>query len=225
METPNEQNKKTVGNWPVLVVIVILAAVMVWAFKGRLSENSDNPEVSAELMAKLSGPDAQQTDIAHNHTAGPSLLDIIKRRKSWNPGWITSYGKPAPDFEFVSIDGKKIKLSDHKGKNVLLVFWATWCGPCIIEIPHLIELRKKFTKDELAILAVSDENPVKVKAFAENKKINYTVGTPKGRLPGPFAEIRSIPSAFYIDKQGKIKLGTEGFVSMEESTDIINATR
>lgn len=226
METPNEPSKKTVRNWPLFAVIVILAAVLVWAFKGRSSENY--PEISAELMAKLSdsaGDGTQQPDISHNHTLGPSLLDIIKHRRSWNPGWVSYYGKDAPDFEFIDIDGKKIKLSDHKGKNVLLVFWATWCGPCIIEIPHLIELRNNFTTDELAILAISDENPATVKRFAEKKKINYTVGIPKGRLPSPFAEVRSIPSAFYIDKQGKIKLGTEGFVSMEESTAIINATR
>ena len=115
------------------MLIVALAGVLVWALKGRSSEYSDNihPEISAELMAKLSPPAdsvTQQPEISHN-PAGPSLLDIVKHRRTWNPEWIDSYGKPAPDFEFTGVDGKKIKLSDHKGKNVLLVFWATWCGP------------------------------------------------------------------------------------------------
>jgi len=229
VETTNEPNKKPVGSWPVLVVIVALAGVLVWALKGRSPEYSENiyPEISAELKAKLSPPagsDAQQPENLHN-PAGPSLLDVVKHRRTWNVGWTDSYGKAAPDFEFIDMDGKTIKLSDHKGKNVLLVFWATWCGPCLAEIPHLIELRKNFSKDELAILAVSDENPGTVKRFAENKKINYTVGTPRGRLPRPFANVRSIPSAFYIDKQGRIKLGTEGFVSLAESTAIIKANR
>lgn len=137
----------------------------------------------------------------------------------------SSIGKPFKVKFQDAITGTKIDMEELKGQVVVFDFWATWCGPCIIEIPHLIELRKNFTTDELAILAISDENPGTVKRFAENKKINYTVGTPKGRLPRPFAEVRSIPSAFYIDKQGKIKLGTEGFVSMEESTAIIKATR
>ena len=229
METTNEPNKKPAGNWPIYVVIVVLAGVLVWALKGRSTENSENihQEISAELRAKLSdpaGPDVQQPEIVNDH-ASLSLLDIVKHRRTWNPGWIGSYGKAAPDFEFIGMDGKTIKLSEHKGKNVLLVFWATWCGPCLVEIPHLIELRKNFSKDELAILAVSSENPGTVKRFTENRQINYTVGTFRVRPPRPFADIRSIPSAFYIDKLGKIKLGTEGFVSLEESTAIIKATQ
>ena len=221
MEMTNKPNKKPVGSWPVLVIIVVLAGVLVWAFKGR------SPEVSDELKAKLSSPaasDTQQPENSHN-LAGLSLLDIVKHRRNWNPRWIDSYGKAAPDFEFIGVDGKMIKLSDYNGKNVLLLFWATWCRPCLVEIPHLIELRKNFSRDELAILAVSSENPGKVKRFAENRQINYTVGTVQGRPPKPFADVRSIPSAFYIDKQGRIKLGTEGFVSLAESTAIIKATR
>jgi thiol-disulfide isomerase/thioredoxin len=228
METTNEQNKKPVANWPVYVVILALAGVLVWALRARSTDQPGNiQEVSAELKAKLTTPagtDAQQPEIVHNHTA-PSLLDIVKQRRTWDVAWIHSYGKPAPDFEFTAVDGKKVKLSDHKGKNVLLVFWATWCGPCIIEIPHLIELRNHFSKDELTILAVSDEHPDKVKRFAESKKINYTAGTFRGQLPRPFIEVQTLPSAFYIDKQGKIKLGTRGIVSLAESTAIIKATR
>jgi peroxiredoxin len=219
METTHEPNKKPVGSWQVYVVIVALAGVLVWAFKGR------SPEVSDELKAKLSPPVASVPQQPENPVAGPSLLDIVNRRRSWDPKWLDSYGKPAPDFEFIGVDGKKIKLSDYNGKNVLLIFWATWCGPCLVEIPHLIELRKNFSRDELAILAVSSEHPNTVKRFAENRRINYTVGTVQSRGPKPFSDVVSIPSAFYIDKQGRIKLGTEGVVSLAESTAIIKATR
>ncbi len=227
METTHEPNKKPVGSWPVLVVIVALTGVLVWALKGRSPEYSENRylEISDELKAKLSPPADSVPQQPENPVAGPSLLDIVKRRRNWDPKWSDSYGKPAPDFEFIGVDGKKIKLSDHKGKNVLLIFWATWCGPCLVEIPHLIELRKNFSRDELAILAVSSEHPNTVKRFAENRRINYTVGTVQSRGPKPFADVISIPSAFYIDKQGRIKLGTEGVVSLAESTAIIKATR
>jgi len=228
MEMTNKPNKKPVGSWQVYVVIVALVGVLVWAFKGRLPEYSENiyPEVSAELKAKLNPPavsDAQQPE--NPAASGPSLLDIVKRRRTWDPKWIDSYGKPAPDFEFIGVDGKKIKLSDYNGKNVLLMFWATWCGPCLVEIPHLIELRKNFSRDELAILAVSSEHPNTVKRFAENRRINYTVGTQQSLGPKPFADVEYLPSAFYIDKQGRIKLGTQGVVSLAESTAIIKATR
>ncbi len=103
------------------------------------------------------------------------LADVIRHAKTWgaiNPSW---HGKPAPDFTLQDIKGQTHKLSDYKGKNVMLVFWATWCGPCKMEVPHLIEFRNSNSSNELAILAISNENAEKVKQFVEAQKINYTV--------------------------------------------------
>ena len=121
-----------------------------------------------------------------------------------------------------SIEGNKHKLSDYRGKDVLIVFWATWCPPCRIEIPHLIELRKTVSEDNLAILAITNENSSVVKKFVAQAKMNYTILLDPGVLPAPYNTIRAIPSSFFIDSEGKIKLGITGLVSLDEIKAIFN---
>jgi len=106
----------------------------------------------------------------------------------------------------------------------LLVFWATWCPACNAEIPHLIELRKTLGRDKLAILAISNEPPDLLKKFAAARKINYAVASADvSTLPPPFADVSSIPTTFFIDHKGVIKLAAEGLVSLEETKAIIKA--
>jgi len=155
---------------------------------------------------------------------GKSGLDeVIKAARTWRPGYQNWYGKPAPDFALTDIAGKEHKLSDYKGKNVMIIFWATWCGPCLREIPDLIELRKAVGDDNLAMLAVSNEGLDLVKKFVAQAKINYTVLIDTGALPEPYNTIRAIPSSFFIDQQGKIKLATTGLLSLNEIKAILAA--
>ncbi|MHC4323851.1 MAG: TlpA family protein disulfide reductase, partial [Planctomycetota bacterium] len=155
--------------------------------------------------------------------SGPKLEDIIKAAKTWGPSFQPWYGKASPDFTLTDIEGKKHKLSDYKGKDVLIVFWATWCGPCRMEIPHLIELRNTASKDDLAILAISNERPEVVKKFVAQSKMNYTILLDPGVLPAPYNAIRAIPSSFFIDSEGKIKVASTGLVSLEEIKAIFEA--
>src|SRR4030042_3085295 len=83
------------------------------------------------------------------------LEDVIKAAKTWEPAYQKWYGKPAPDFALTDVADKVHRLGDYKGKNVIIIFWATWCGPCLREIPDLMELRKTVGQSELAMLAVS----------------------------------------------------------------------
>ena len=152
-----------------------------------------------------------------------NLSDIIKAARTWRPGYQSWYGKPVPDFMLTDLAGKEHKLSDYKGKNVLIIFWATWCGPCRMEIPALIELRKTVSEDNLAMLAISNESPALVKRFVEQAKMNYTILIDRGALPGPYNTISAIPSGFFIDRQGKMKLATTGLVSLDEIKAILDA--
>lgn len=152
-----------------------------------------------------------------------NLDDIIKAARTWEPAFQNWHGKPAPDFALVDITGKVQRLSNYKGKNVLVIFWATWCGPCLREIPDLIELRKTFSRNELVMLAISNENPNTVKNFAAQAKINYDVLLDQGTLPAPYNSIKAIPSSFFIDPEGKIKLATIGMISLKELKMILKA--
>ena len=156
-------------------------------------------------------------------TTGKSLEYIAETPKTWDIAFASSFGKDAPDFSVDDIEGKTHKLSDYRGRNVVVVFWATWCPACNLEIPHLIELRNMFAEDKLAILAISDEEPEHLKNFAESKDINYTVTSlGDSPLPEPFANVASIPTTFFIDPEGKITFAAVGVVSLADAKVIMN---
>jgi len=148
---------------------------------------------------------------------------IAETPKTWDVAFASSFGKDAPDFSVNDITGKAHKLSDYRGRNVVIVFWATWCPPCNLEIPHLIELRNMLGEDKLAILSISNEEPEHLKHFAESKGINYTVTSlGDSPLPEPFANVTSIPTSFFIDPEGKIKFAAVGLVPLADAKGIMN---
>lgn len=148
---------------------------------------------------------------------------IANPQTTWDVAFASSFGEDAPDFSVEDIDGKTHKLSDYQGRNVVVVFWATWCPACNLEIPHLIELRNILAEDKLAILAISNEEPEHLKKFAESKGINYTVASLGDKpLPEPFANVTSIPTSFFIDPEGKIKFAAVGLVPLADAKVIMN---
>ena len=149
---------------------------------------------------------------------------IAESQKTWDVAFTASFGKNAPDFSVEDINGKTHKLSDYQGRNVVVVFWATWCPACNLEIPHLIELRKMLADDKLAILAISNEEPEHLKNFAASKGINYSIASlGDNPLPKPFADVTSIPTTFFIDPNGKIKFAAVGLVSLADAKVIMHA--
>jgi len=156
--------------------------------------------------------------------SAPNLQDIVKSARTWNAAFKSSYGENAPDFTVEDVDGRRHRLSDYRGRDVLVVFWATWCPACNMEIPHLIELRKTLAEDKLAIVAISNEPSDVLRQFVAAKNINYAVAsTDVGTLPAPFSRVTSIPTTFFIDREGVIKLAAEGLVSLEETKAIMQA--
>ena len=188
-----------------------------------LHTGKDLVDSAADDIARIWAGRPTQVDEIPRASSGPKLEDIIKAARTWGPSFQPWYGKSAPDFILSDIEGKEHKLSDYKGKDVLIVFWATWCGPCRMEIPHLIELRNTVSKDNLAILAISNERPEVVKQFVAQAKMNYTILLDPGVLPAPYNSVRAIPSSFYIDSEGKIKLGSTGLISLDEIKAIFEA--
>lgn len=117
-------------------------------------------------------------------------------------------GQQAPDFEFTTIEGKKMKLSDLKGKVVYLDFWASWCGPCMQEVPHAQKLEEHFSGRDVVFLNISlDEKAEAWKNAIKKKQIQGMHTRQDGGWKAPVAVqygIQGIPAYFLIDKNGKI---------------------
>lgn len=210
-----------IKGWPVYLVFLVLIGAVIWALKNQPSRGGFEAGGGRFHPADVHVSEAEWSEITQGEPT--SLDEIISARRTWDPVWTDWYGKTAADLELKDISGKTHKLSDYRGKNVIVIFWATWCAPCLTEIPHLIELRNRISEDELAMLAISNEGPTMLQRFAESKKLNYTVISSQGPFPAPFGDVQGIPAGFIIDKEGKIKLATEGLVSLTELAQILRA--
>jgi peroxiredoxin len=127
-------------------------------------------------------------------------------------------GQPAPDFSLASLDGKTLKLSDYRGKAVLLNFWATWCEPCKIEMPWFVELQKKYGPQGLQVLGVAmdDASPKEIAEFAQKLGVNYPIVIGKEEIGTQYGGVQFLPSTFYITRDGKILDHVFGLVSRSE---------
>jgi len=134
------------------------------------------------------------------------LADTIKRKFT---------NEPVGDLELESIDGRNLNLADLKGKVVLIDFWATWCVPCVQEMPSLKKLQEKYKEKGLEILAVSiDEDSRKVSPFVAENALNFLVAhSPE---LGKQFKATSIPLSLFIDKHGNIRYRKLGFEEGDE---------
>ncbi len=132
-------------------------------------------------------------------------------------------GKPAPDFSLSSLDGKTLKLSDYRGKAILLNFWATWCEPCKIEMPWFVELQKQYGPKGLQVLGVAmdDTDPKDIVDFAHKMGVNYPIAVGKEAVGDQYGGIPYLPSTFYIDRDGRVVDRVYGLVSRSEIEDDI----
>jgi thiol-disulfide isomerase/thioredoxin len=169
-------------------------------------------------------PAEQPTSVALLGEAKGSLNEILKAAKTWGPAFESSWGKPAPELSVVDIDGKEHRLNKYRGRDVLVIFWATTCGPCRMEIPELIELRNTVGVNKLVMLAISKEDASLLRSFVAQNQINYTVCTSSRVLPSPFDQVEYVPTSFFIDQKGKIKLATTGKLSSGEIKGLLLAS-
>lgn len=141
-----------------------------------------------------------------------------------SPGAVQGAGDPpkgsmAPAFELKSIpDGKAVPLSSFRGKAVLLNFWATWCGPCKIEMPWLVDLQKKYGSQGLQIVGVAmdDADDKEIGDFAHKMGVNYIVLKGTEKVGDLYGGVDRLPLSYFIDRSGKVVDETVGLVS--EST-------
>ena len=126
--------------------------------------------------------------------------------------------EPAPDFELKSLDGRTVKLSDFHGKVVVLNFWATWCAPCRVETPWLVNLYRRYKEQGLEVVGVSmdDGDQEHVADFVKEMGINYTVLMGNHAVGDAYGGLRFLPQTFFIGRDGKIIKHSSGIKSKSD---------
>ncbi len=227
-----EKQERTIIGLAISIFVIVLVVIAILAMVNRQPAKQTQPELYDEhaLFEPLDESSRQPAKPSTNITTSSemTLNDIIRSARTWGPAYQSWYGKAAPDFTLPDIKGEQHKLSDYRGKNVMIIFWAAWCGPCRVEIPHLIELRRTVSEDKLAMLAITNEKLELAKKFVTHQKMNYTVLLEKGNMPKPFGFMRvygtsGVPCSFFIDPSGRIKIATIGVVPLKDIKPILQA--
>jgi peroxiredoxin len=119
--------------------------------------------------------------------------------------------RAAPDFTRTDLDGRSIALHSYRGKLLLLNFWATWCGPCLSEIPRFADWQRHYGTAGLQVLGVSmDDGPAPVKAAYQKFHLNYPVVMGDAKLGELFGGVLGLPLTYLIDRRGHIIARFEG---------------
>lgn len=143
---------------------------------------------------------------------GKELIDAFEKRI--NP---LKLNEPAPPFNFTTIDGKKIDLKKVKGKYVLLDFWATWCAPCMAEMPFIKEIRKNYSADKLVIIGISKDSDLKkLKAGVKKNSMTWPQFYDQNNNMSKLYEVDAIPALVLIDREGKIIYKSDMIVNDKE---------
>lgn len=136
-------------------------------------------------------------------------------------------GKQAPDFTLEAVNGGKVSLSQYKGKALLINFWATWCGPCKIETPWIVDLRNKYASKGFEVIGIDSEgdditpsdkqawahNKAAVARFVREEKMPYPVLLGGDSLEKPYGGLDAMPTSFYVDRSGKVIASQMGITS------------
>jgi thiol-disulfide isomerase/thioredoxin len=114
-------------------------------------------------------------------------------------------GSLAPDFDLQTLEGKSLKLSDLRGKAVLLNFWATYCAPCKVEMPWFVELQKEYGPQGFQIIGVAndDASTQEIANFAKDMGINYPILLGKDSVSDTY-KVSVLPTTYFLDRDGKL---------------------
>lgn len=126
-------------------------------------------------------------------------------------------GRPAPELELVDVRGRPVSLAALRGKIVIVDFWATWCPPCVIEVPTFKKLHATYRDRGLEIIAISlDEDEREVKTFIREHALPYTVILGDEKIAEKFGALTGLPMTFFIDRKGRIRAEHAGFMDEED---------
>ena len=122
----------------------------------------------------------------------------------------------APSFTLRSLDGRLVRLSDYRGKAVVLDFWATWCKPCKASMPHLNTMQDRFGSRLVVVgVSIDDGGTRAVKRFTDDLGIKFKVAMADERVLDAYGPIRSIPTTFFLTRKGEIARRVVGYIDPE----------
>jgi thiol-disulfide isomerase/thioredoxin len=187
-----------------LVILIVLAALVLMAWSGY--QNLKRRRMEQQQRAQgVTVPDAS------NQTVGQDVAS--------DEGLPNLRGKKAPGFTLRNLEGKKVSLADYKGKAVLINFWATWCPPCKLEMPWIVELRKQYAAQGFEVLGI-DEDDAKDKGavlkFVAKTGVNYPVLMGDDAVSKAYGGVEFLPTSYYMGRDGKIVEETAGLASRDE---------
>lgn len=136
---------------------------------------------------------------------------------------MTKTAKWPPILNWKDASGKIVKLSDFRGKVVLLDFWATWCGPCAIEIPWFVDFQRRFKDRGFEVLGVSmdDDGWKAISPYITEKKINYRIVLGDDKTGDQYGGVEALPTTFVIDREGRIASAHVGLTGRKDFEDAI----
>jgi peroxiredoxin len=143
-------------------------------------------------------------------TSGYGIVDLPEGLNASGRGVSSDIGRVAPDFLLETPDGGEVRLSDLRGKPVLVNFWASWCTPCRQEMPEIVRAYNERRGDGLVVVAVDlQENDAEVRAFASEFGMKFPIGVDRNgqvadawRIGGP---VQGIPSSYFLDRDGVVR--------------------
>jgi cytochrome c biogenesis protein CcmG/thiol:disulfide interchange protein DsbE len=151
--------------------------------------------------------------------ATPVLDGFARSKQSRNMGM---HDVPAPEFDTPDIQGKRQRLSDYKGRVVLVNIWATWCEPCRNEMPQLDKLYQSRKETGFVVLGISDEAIATQQAFLKEVPVTYPLLTTSG-VPTFYREIARYPAIFLIDRKGRLQPAPGQGQAFERVEDAVGA--
>lgn len=158
-----------------------------------------------------------------NNKSSTAVLDVTNNTNVIDTSNVSA--QTAPDFTLPDINNKSVSLSDFSGKVIILDFWATWCGYCVKEVPHLVELYNTYKEKGLVIIGIdvdTDEDAAMLKSFASKQGITYPILLGNKNVTDSYGGVRGIPTSFIIDRNQKI---VQTYVGYRDKSTFENAIK
>ena len=192
-----------------LVITAVLFILAAFAWAGWA-----NWEYRRQAAERLSAS-AAQGDLTVDDTGTPQFLSPLQ-------------GKPAPPFILEDLSGKKVSLSDFKGRALAINFWATWCAPCKVETPWLIDLRNRYAAQGFEVLAISaddidradhrkfSDEKQEIARFVQKMRMPYPVLIDGGSISEPYGGLDALPTTFFLNRNGTVVAAQMGMTTKDE---------